>query len=89
MQTLDLSRKIDDASLEGVLLGLVFTSKQRFSGKQRPLSAELGKENENEKGYGELECFDEAIRKVEEQRLMEGMIEFAQGKLSFLLYRVD
>lgn len=94
MQTLDLGHKINDASLEGVLLGLVFTSRQdspiiRGQRPLRSIEAEPEIEKQEERRARELECLDEAIRNVGKSRQMEGMIEFPQGRLSFLLYRVD
>ena len=101
MQTVDLGDVVDDAGLEGVVLGMVFSavrdqSGQGFSGGGGGREGELRKERRRDgrefKGKGGeevLACLDEAIRKVGERRQMEGVMEFESGRLSFLVYRVD
>jgi len=37
----------------------------------------------------DMVCLDTAIRKIEELKQMEGVMEFEGGRVSFLVYRVD
>jgi len=98
MQSLDLGRTVDDVRLEGVILGWVFSgpvSSPSKEGSQKALGISIpekpklrrgGKQAEEGK---ELECLDQAVRKVGERRQMDGVMEFERGRLSFLVYRVD
>jgi hypothetical protein len=80
IRTLDLGLELKDASLEGVRLGLVFVSNQ---GGREELRRRAGRETDKE-------CLDEAIRKVEGYRQMEGVLEVeGRGRMSFLVFRVD
>ncbi|PVH76239.1 hypothetical protein DL98DRAFT_465421 [Cadophora sp. DSE1049] len=110
VQTLHLRDFSDDASLEGLVLGLVFSTGERESSDKELRSlpvqsspSESAKEREVEvemrkrgvvNGEGEQErrsCIEEAVRKVEEGRVMEGVLELdgRGGTVGFLVYRVD
>ena len=43
----------------------------------------------DERGRQELECLDMAVREAGQRRMMEGVMEFERGRVSFLVYRVD
>ncbi|KAK0116724.1 hypothetical protein ONS96_012575 [Cadophora gregata f. sp. sojae] len=98
VQTLHLRDFTDDASLEGLVLGLVFsTGEQDASYKELrslPESAQEVRKRGAVNGEGEQErrsCIEEAVRKVEEERVMEGVLELdgRGGTVGFLVYRVD
>ncbi|XMA13185.1 hypothetical protein WAI453_005976 [Rhynchosporium graminicola] len=87
VQTLYFRSFTTDESLEGLVLGLVFsagtgTSSDRELRRSLPSTA-----SEEER----RSCVEEAIRKVESGRVMEGVLEVdgRGGTVGFLLYRVD
>jgi len=91
VQTLRLSDLTSDSSLEGIVLGLVYTVSEPTAGEKelRDLK-EVEVEKENEKEEKDLLCLTEAVRMVEERRLMEGVLEVTgKGRVGFLVYRVD
>ncbi|KAL5324442.1 hypothetical protein ACEPPN_008988 [Leptodophora sp. 'Broadleaf-Isolate-01'] len=101
VQTLHLRDFTTDASLENLILGLVFsTGKPDASYKElrslttNPSSSEMRKRTTSGGTNGERRswtCIEEAIRKVEEERVMEGVLELdgRGGTVGFLVYRVD
>jgi len=104
VQTLHLHDFTDDASLEGLVLGLVFSTGERESSEKELRSLPMqNSPSEGVKemrrrgvvaGEGEQErrsCIEEAVRKVEEGRVMEGVLELdgRGGTVGFLVYRVD
>ncbi len=89
VQTLNLKDPSDDASLEGVVLGLVFSTGAREAA-EKELRSIAARDMEG----GEAErrtCVEEAVRKVEQGRTMEGVLELdgRGGTVGFLVYRVD
>jgi hypothetical protein len=94
-----------DASLEGVVLGLVFSPPENSAADKelRSLShrkARKGKGKGRGKKVGEKEtqgtmgdegnCLAQAIKHVEEARQMEGVFDIeGKGSVGFLVYRVD
>jgi len=105
VKTLRLSALTSDASLEGVVLGLVFSPPENSAGDKelRSLShrkARKGKGKGKGKKVAEKEtqgimddegnCLAQAIKHVEEARQMEGVLEIeGKGSVGFLVYRVD
>jgi hypothetical protein len=90
-----------DASLEGVVLGLVFSPPENSAGDKelRSLSRHRARKGKGKKA-GEKEsqgrvdeegtCLDQAIKHVEDTRQMEGVLEIeGKGSVGFLVYRVD
>lgn len=88
VQTLPLRSFSDDASLEGLVLGLVFSTGEEKDASYKELrSLSPPKDAEAEK----RSCIEDAVRKVEEGRVMEGVLELdgRGGTVGFLVYRVD
>ncbi|KAL2073684.1 hypothetical protein VTL71DRAFT_11010 [Oculimacula yallundae] len=86
--TLPLRSFSKDDALESLVLGLVFsTGEAQSSDKElrRSLPAKVVGEEERRS------CVEEAIRKVESERMMEGVLELdGRGStVGFLIYRVD
>lgn len=87
MQTLRLSDLTSDSSLEGIVLGLVYTVSEPTAREKELRDL---KEMEVEKEEKDLLCLTEAVRMVEERRMMEGVLEVTgSGRVGFLVYRVD
>lgn len=103
MQTLDLASETNNPLFSGVKLGIVFTShaaKPELKRGDRSGSGGQREDQEREEGVslpnghgkgngGEEACLREALRNVGERRMMEGVMEFETGRVSFLVYRVD
>jgi hypothetical protein len=103
VKTLRLSALTSDASLEGVVLGLVFSPPENSAGDKelRSLSHRKarkgkgkGKKVAEKETHGTMDdegnCLAQAIRHVEEARQMEGVLEIeGKGSVGFLVYRVD
>lgn len=101
MKTLRLSALTSDASLEGVVLGLVFSPPENSAGDKelRSLSHRKARKGKGKKVAeketqgtmdGEGNCLAQAIKHVEEARQMEGVLEIeGKGSVGFLVYRVD
>ncbi|KAH7407815.1 hypothetical protein BKA64DRAFT_775900 [Cadophora sp. MPI-SDFR-AT-0126] len=110
VQTLHLRDFTDDASLEGLVLGLVFSTGDPDASEKELRSVSVPETvNDNDReaavemrkrkrgvveGQGERErrgCIEEAVRRVEEGRVMEGVLELdgRGGTVGFLVYRVD
>jgi hypothetical protein len=94
VQTLRLAELTNDASLEGVVLGLVYTVPKNRSGSKelrglRAGGVGLGGESRGKEEEEET-CLESAMRSVEMKRQMEGVLEMeGKGKVGFLVYRVD
>jgi len=88
MQTLNLGHLLNDAELEAVVLGIVYSTGTKGAGR-----AELRMRDRDGDGNAvteRLECVKKAVEEVERKRLTEGVIEFKRGgRVSFLVYRVD
>lgn len=95
VQTLRVSDLINDASLEGLVLGLVYTVPEAGaadkelrsldgSGNGEVWGREMGREE------GDRRCLAEAVSQVEKERLMEGVLQ-VQGRwrVGFLVYTLD
>jgi len=84
MQTLNLGLLQNDATLEGVVLGIVYSTENEDAGRQDLRVKRDGEEDQ--RGA----CVKKAVDEVEEKRLMEGVMDVeGGGKVSFLVYRVD
>jgi hypothetical protein len=89
VQTLRLSELTNDSSLEGVILGLVYTVSEPTA-REKELRDLNEVKMETEKEEKDLLCLKEAVRLVEERRMMEGVLEVTgKGRVGFLVYRVD
>jgi len=89
VQTLRLSDLTSDSSLEGVVLGLVYTVSEPTV-REKELRDLKEAEVEREKEEKDFSCLKEAARMVEEKRMMEGVLEVTgRGRVGFLVYRVD
>ena len=88
MQTLNLGHLLNDAELEAVVLGIVYSTGTKGAGR-----AELRMRDRDGDGNAvteRTECVKKAVEEVERKRLTEGVIEFKRGgRVSFLVYRVD
>jgi len=105
VETLRPSSLTSDASLEGVVLGLVFSPPENSAADKelRSLSHRKGRKGKGKrkgKKVGEKEtqgtmddegnCLMQAIKHVEEARQMEGVLDIeGKGSVGFLVYRVD
>jgi hypothetical protein len=86
MQTLNLGHLQNDATLEGVVLGIVYSTESEEAGRQ---DLRVKRDGERE-GEQRSACVRKAVDEVEEKRLMEGVMEVeGGGRVSFLVYRVD
>lgn len=86
MQTLNLGHLLNDAELEAVVLGIVYSMGTKGAGR-----AELRiRDGKGGAVTERVECAKKAVEEVESKRLTEGVIEFKRGgRVSFLVYRVD
>jgi hypothetical protein len=95
VQTLRISDLVNDASLEGIGLGLVYTVPEAGaagkelrsldgSGNGEVWGREMGREE------GDRRCLAQAVSQVEKERLMEGVLQ-VQGRwrVGFLVYMLD
>lgn len=83
MQSLNLGHLLNDATLEGVVLGIVHSTDEE--GDER---GELRIREEDRDLR--TECVARAAEEVEKMRLMEGIMDVeGSGRVSFLVYRVD
>ena len=82
-----------DSSLEGVVLGLVFTVSEPVAAEK-----ELRSLNENEQAWGremgreerDKMCLEAAVSQVEAERMMEGVLQVqSRWRVGFLVYMVD
>ncbi|KUJ11929.1 uncharacterized protein LY89DRAFT_673735 [Mollisia scopiformis] len=95
VQTLRLSSLTNDVTLESVVLGLVFTAPENEVGnlELRDLSSNKMAEElvgEMQEEGEERKCVQDAVRRVEGERQVEGVLEMSgRGKMGFLVYRVD
>jgi hypothetical protein len=84
MQTLNLGHLLNDAKLEGVVLGIVYSTDTE--GAERGEFRMRGGGDAKER----VECVKKAVEEVESKRLMEGVMDIKRGgRVSFLVYRVD
>jgi len=85
MQTLNLGHLLNDAKLEGVVLGIVYSTDTEGA-ERGGLKMRGGGVDAKEK----VECVKKAVEEVESKRLMEGVMDIKSGgRVSFLVYRVD
>ncbi|PMD44168.1 hypothetical protein L207DRAFT_579122 [Hyaloscypha variabilis F] len=93
VQTLRISELVGDSSLEGVVLGLVFTVSEPVAAEK-----ELRSLNENEQAWGremgreerDKMCLEAAVSQVEAERMMEGVLQVqSRWRVGFLVYMVD
>ncbi|KAG9238112.1 hypothetical protein BJ875DRAFT_368515 [Amylocarpus encephaloides] len=101
MQTLDLGRTLNDGGLEGVMLGIVYSSlpgekKQELRVKREDAITERVRNIKMEESWRwRRECVLSAVLEVESSNQVEGVLDIAAdeeqrgGKVSFLVYRVD
>ncbi|KAH7356584.1 hypothetical protein BKA65DRAFT_210213 [Rhexocercosporidium sp. MPI-PUGE-AT-0058] len=92
--TLPLRDFTTDASLENLILGLVFSTGEQEDASYKELRSlpEISRRaQEEEERSRSWACVEEAIRKVEEERVMEGVLglDGRGGTVGFLVYRVD
>ncbi|TAQ90683.1 hypothetical protein B7494_g1016 [Chlorociboria aeruginascens] len=92
IESLNLGDLLDDARLEGVFVGLVYTrpEKEVERGDDDDDNDEAqSEEREKVMGDARLQCLDAAIEGIRDTMLMEGSLEFDNGRMSFLVYRID
>lgn len=84
MQSLNLGLLNGDASLEGVVLGIVY-SKEEESEERQDLKVRRTYE-----GHQRTACVAKAVGEVEKRRFMDGVMDGVDGgKVIFLVYSVD
>jgi hypothetical protein len=84
---------VGDSTLEGVVLGLVYTVSEpataekelrSWDGKNEVWGREMRREE------GDKKCLEEAVDQVEEGRMMEGVLQVGgRWRIGFLVYMVD
>lgn len=86
MQTLNLGHLLNDAKLEGVVLGIIYSTETETKSGRQDLKLRSGKGVDVE----QTECLMKAVAEVESKRMMEGIMDVGEGgRVSFLVYRVD
>jgi hypothetical protein len=93
VQTLRISDFVGDSSLEGIVLGLVYTVPGPAAAEKELRSLDENGEVWG-RGVGRAEsgrrCLEEAVNRVEEGRMMEGVLQVpGRWRVAFLVYMVD
>jgi len=98
METIDLAEMVDDATLEGLRLGIVYrldvhgdTESDDRREQERDRWAEKRRnDEESDVVRKQVEnCIGRAVEGVQERFQMEGVMDVERGRVSYLVYRVD